>query len=405
MRLNKLLPSIGFAALFWLLYSSMSSMGYLSMIYLSRGVSLGQMGTMTAICGLVGIFSQFLWGSVSDRTSRRTVLCISFLGTAAASLLYLKAYGYLQMQLVGILFAVTSSGLGAMIDSLALSYSRKNESSYSILRMFGSIGYMIFPFWASIIIANNLEICFVIAAALHISASVIVLFIPDVIGKKAIDPASKAPKVDVRVFMGILRRPNVTFTLLNNLLMGAGMSFMGTYQYIYIQSLGYDPNFVVKMVGGITVLEIAWMMIADKVVRHVGALRLQRISAPMMALRMFMIFIAGRVGFPLPFILLGMAMQCLGYAGSYFNGARLMEMEFPNELKSTSQVTLSICSGGISRLLGSMGGGLLAGALGLPTSFVIIGVVLGAGFLALNLFVHPSEPAAVQITIGETETT
>jgi MFS transporter, PPP family, 3-phenylpropionic acid transporter len=166
---------------FYLLtFFGVGSLTPLLSVYLSEveHLSGSQIGAIMSIGPIVMIFFQPLWGMVSDKTNRPTlVLGITTFLAGVFALGYLPVGNYIGFFLVAFLVAVFQSAIIPVSDSISLKYTSKVRYDYGNIRLFGSLGFGLAVFLMGRfsegaigpkVIFYSFFICLVIAAFLSI---------------------------------------------------------------------------------------------------------------------------------------------------------------------------------------------------------------------------------------------
>jgi PPP family 3-phenylpropionic acid transporter len=122
-----------------------TALPFLAKYLKDRGFTGDQVGTVQMLPGIPALFAGVLWARVAERIGN-TVRVIGWVTAwAAFCALFLPfARTPLAVGAVLILMAIGDRGLIPMLDSLSVGYVRKHPgTSYSHLRMYGSIGFAV----------------------------------------------------------------------------------------------------------------------------------------------------------------------------------------------------------------------------------------------------------------------
>lgn len=129
-----------FRAFYFLQFFSFGSLFPLLSVYLKDEVGLSgtEIGMIMSISPIVMIFTQPIWGMLSDYTRKPVqVLMISLLGTALFGLMYSLAHSYVSLLVIAALLAVMQSGIVPLSDSITLHYVQKANERYGSIRLWG----------------------------------------------------------------------------------------------------------------------------------------------------------------------------------------------------------------------------------------------------------------------------
>jgi MFS transporter, PPP family, 3-phenylpropionic acid transporter len=160
---------------YFLAYFALGAFSTLFGVYLKEEIQLSgtQTGLILSIGPIVMLFTQPLWGFLSDYTRKpRQLLMLSIIVTGLLGLLFLFFDRYFLIFAAAILLAVFQAAINPLTDSLTLNYTSKNGLNYGRFRLWGAAGFA-FAAWVSGTLAEMFGlkvIFFAFAFSLWISA-------------------------------------------------------------------------------------------------------------------------------------------------------------------------------------------------------------------------------------------
>lgn len=109
----------------------------------SLGFSATQVGVLMAINPAVALWAPPLWGQWADRSRRHArVLAIVLTGCAVAFAPMTRVDTFEGMFLCLLVYAVFSSSVTTLLDTLALAHAARSGTPYARLRLAGSLGFV-----------------------------------------------------------------------------------------------------------------------------------------------------------------------------------------------------------------------------------------------------------------------
>lgn len=234
---------------------------------------------------IITIFSQPLWGMVSDYTQNpKRMLLIAQISTITIALFYSTIQSFSMLIFVVVLLATTQSALIPLSDSITLGYVQKVNGNYGSIRLFGSLGYAIAVFCAGRLAdLFSLKIIFYVFAFLLFIGICISIVLPKSVPVKNREPIRKGLPI-------LLSQKRFILFLLFTIVVFGPVNANNTYFGLYIQSLGGTLTGV-----GIAFLisagsEAPFMQYAKKLIDKYGIYNILMVTAFVSALRWFFYF-------------------------------------------------------------------------------------------------------------------
>jgi MFS family permease len=194
------------------------------MIYVSEKLllSLSTVSTLITINAVMGLFSSFVAGAVSDKLGRKLVMIVSLAVNGIGYLFMSQAHTYLEFAILMIFMGASNPlyqvGSDAMLADMIVPEKRTN--AYAIIRIINNAGIAIGPAIGGFVAAKSYTYAFLGAAIGMITYSLLLIFRARETLIKAY-MSEKAPRTDNMGGYGqVFRdRPYVVFALL----VGMGM--------------------------------------------------------------------------------------------------------------------------------------------------------------------------------------
>lgn len=252
---------------------------FLNLFYVSLGLSGTQIGTITSTSSIVGLlFAPLIVSEIKKRSKARNILQIAiFLGGVAYLLLGQQTL-YASILVIVFIQSLVVSGVMPVSDSMAVSVSQSTGSGYGSIRVFASMGWIVtvltsgwlierFGFTASF---SGVSIMWIVGAGLafFIQPGYFVAKLNLQIPKTSLATTFKRVASD-RTLLG--------FAIA---LIFIGFTNSGVLQFenVFLAELGASKRLI--SVAGIlsAVVELPFMVYADRYVRRYGASRILLIA-------------------------------------------------------------------------------------------------------------------------------
>jgi PPP family 3-phenylpropionic acid transporter len=259
---------------------------FLNLYYVSLGISGTQIGTITSTSSIVGLlFAPIIVNEIKKRPQARGLLQIALLLGALGYFLLGHQTLYLFI-LVNVFFqALAGSGVMPVSDAMAVSVSRESGGGYGSIRVFASIGWIITVLASGWLIQRFDFIAgFIGVSSMWSLGAFLIFFIqPRFFINKRNDQLPK-PSLPATIKRVASDRTLLGFAVA---LIFIGFMNSGVLQFenVFLSELGASQQLI--SVAGIlsAVVELPFMIYADRYVRRYGASRILLIAIIMTMLQ------------------------------------------------------------------------------------------------------------------------
>ena len=371
----------------YLVYSAAlgASFPYLPVFYRDLGLSLPEIGLLTAIQAATQLALGPIWGGLVDRFPRtRMTLPLAAVVATAGALDLFVATDFLEVLAGSMLLFGGLAGIGPTLDARTLeTLGPGGRERFGQVRAFGSLWFvLVTPLVGLLLAAEGSRSLFWI----YVPALLATVVVTSTIRRRG---ASRS----VSLFRGaidILSAQGMLLLFAGLTVVWTGLTALNAFYSIQIVTLGGSTSLVglAWAVGAAT--EVPLMYIFPRLSARFGTERLLVLGALAFALRAFLAATAaGPIGLVIIAPVEGLAFAC------FFVGAlTVLSARIPASLGGTTQGLFS-ASAGLATIVGSVVGGKLAEAVSIPVLFAACGVLglVGAGIVALAVL----GPRAAQI--------
>jgi len=320
-----------------------------------------QTGIAMSMLPIFTIIALLFWGNVSDKAKYKNNILI-FL-TAVSGILgfmFLFKLNFIGYVIVISIFVFFYASVFPLIDAFILESGNKFGFKFNPVRMCATIGYAIMVLLNGLL---GLKTIFLVACFIYFISLIPFLYVPKIEGHR-----KAGQKFDI--LSVILKKPVIMlyltiFTV--NITYGFHSSFFPKY---FINEIG--DNFQLSLVIFMTpILEIVFFAFADKIAKVVDIRVAVFVSSLIMALR-WLFYSVSQNFYVLFFFALT---QGIAMLTPYYYTMRYTSQITPPQGNATIQTVNFIIFAGISRALGSVGGGFIVNFMSVREVYMLCGVM------------------------------
>jgi len=364
----------GFYFLFFLTIGAF--MPYWSLYLKSIGMTAEAIGILSAIVVVTKIFSSFIWGWIVDHSGKpiQVIRYTSLLSMLSFSLV-LFYHDFWSLFIILFIFSIFWSAALPQIEAVTLSHLGEESDSYTVVRIWGSISFIIAVF----------------ALGQFFDQKPIQYLLPIIIGSMFLVwlhslslpeiPASHEESNGF-TFRSILFKPHVIALMIVCFLVQAGHGPYYTFFSIYLEEHGYSNSFIGTAWALGVLAEVLIYLFMHKIIGRYSLRPLMIIVLILATLRWLLIaWFVDNV-----FILL--FAQCLHAAtfGVYHAVAiQYIHREFKGEHQGRGQALYSSVSFGAGLALGSLVSGYLWDSIGSMQTFIFAAILSAVGVIVARL--------------------
>lgn len=329
------------------------------------GMTDGQIGLLINGTMLLGMLFQPLWGMAADRARhKRSVLALCCVLAGVTALFVDGAASFAP--LFGLLLLINGLLLPAspVCASISIEYMSDIGRDYGPLRMTGTIGYGLGALLLGAVLTASLRGMFRLMGLLLLACAGLALLLPPVPGhQRGARPVSP---------FRILRDKRTAFMLLLSALCCVTLTFFSTFFTKRLGELGFDNAAVSLVVVLGIVLEIPFLLVADKLMRRFSVWTWMLVGLAITGLRWVALWRAAS----LPTLIACQIPSVVSMACAEYFPALYIHRRADAELKSSAQTLITLCCSGTGRVVGGLLGGLLADRMGIANGFLVSGALL-----------------------------
>ncbi|MFL5689024.1 MAG: MFS transporter [Chloroflexota bacterium] len=343
---------------------------YLPVFYRGIGLGLAEIGVLTAIQATVQLLLAPVWGGLADRfpRTRLTLPLAAVVATVGATILFLSA-GFGAVLAGSIILYGGLSGIGPTLDSRTLeTLGPERRSRFGEVRAFGSLAFVL----------STVAVGFLLDA--EGARSLFWAYLPFLVATAIVTatiPRRGTMTRSVSMLRGagdFLSTSGVALFLVGFTVVWASLAAVTAFYSIQIVALGGSPGLVGIAWAIGAIIEVPYMYSFPRVAGWFGTERLVVIGSLAFVLRGLL---AAVVVDPVALVLIA-PLEGVGFASVFVGGVTVLAAHAPPGLQGTAQ-GLFAASAGLATIIGSFGGGAIAGASSIPGLFLVAAAVSLAG--------------------------
>ena len=351
-----------------------ASFPYLPVFYRDLGLRLEEIGLLTAVQAATQLALAPIWGGLVDRFPKvgLTLPLAAAVATAGGFVLFL-ATDFPSVLAGSMLLFAGLAGIGPTLDARTLeTLGPSGRQRYGQVRAFGSLAFVI----ATLLVGLLLDV--------RGARTLFWVYLPCLIGTVLVTatiPRRGATR-PVSLFRGaseILGAPGMLVFFAGFTIVWTALAATNAFYSIQVVALGGSTALVGIAWGFGAVIEVPLMYAFPRLGARFGTERLLVVGAVAFALRAVL---AGTARDPLALVLIA-PLEGLGFACVFVGGVTVLAARLPASLGGTAQ-GLFAASAGLATIVGSVIGGAIAGALGIPGLFAVCGALGLVGAAAVG---------------------
>ncbi len=346
---------------------------YLPVFYRDIGLGLEQIGILTAVQAAVQLLLAPVWGGLADRfpRTRLTLPLAAAVATVGAIVLF-RADGFASVLVGSLILYAGISGIAPTLDARTLeTLGSSARSRYGEVRAFGSLAFVL----------STLAVGFVLDA--EGARSLFWVYIPFLIATVVVTATipRRGSSRSVNLMRGVgtfLSTSGVALFLVGFTVVWAALAAVNAFYSIQVVALGGSAGLVgIAWAFGASI-EVPFMYAFPRIASRVGTERLVVFGSLAFALRGLL---GSIIVDPLALVLIA-PLEGLGFACVFVGGVTVLGARAPSGLQGTAQGLFAAASG-LATIVGSVAGGAIAGAVGIPGLFLAMAGVSVTGTVVM----------------------
>lgn len=353
---------------FFIYFISTGFSTFVPKFYAELGLSDGMIGILSSVPTVIALVVSPMLALLTDRASKKKhVLLLMMVGSAVSCMLIGRSTSMSALLLTVSLYCIFSNSTIPIATTISLEYTREIHRDFGQVRLAGTVGYQVGALMIGYILTKSLKNLYPMMGAGILAACVTVFLMPDVKGHqhaKEKVPLTKlfADKHTCWLFVIIF------FATI----------FTQFYMAFFTKHLG-DLGMSNASVSWVTLLsvlaELPFLYFADKIAKKTNIWNWLLLGMFCNGIR----WIGLAFSKTLPMIILFQIPAVTVMACFEFFPALYLNRRVAPELSGSAQNMLTLTTFGAAKIVGTLIGGQICERIGIPTMFVINGILTLAG--------------------------
>jgi len=340
----------------------------------SKSFTAFQIGILLSLFQISRIFAPNFWGWLADHTNKRArwirlasfIGCLGYVGIFWADSFFLIFLVMMSMSLF------TSSTI-PLAESLTLSHLASTNVSYSNIRLWGSVGFIIASFFLGILI-DRYSVKILVWALLF--TQLIILFLSFSIPDKKFELIGNTK----RSIFKILKKPEVISLLIGCALMVSSHGLLYNFYSIFLKEQGYSSSLIGILWSTGVIFEIIIFILMPKILNKFNLKEVLLISLFLAVIRFFLI---GNYVDTLWVLILAQILHAATFGSFHVASVELVSVHFNREHHSRGQSIYNSITYGLGGTIGGLGGGFMIDQYGAASTFMFSSILPLIGFIVI----------------------
>lgn len=348
---------VSFYAISYMAYAISNT--FFPIYYKQLGYSGSSLGLLLSVGPFVALLSQPFWGIMADRASSKNLILQIICAVSTVSIFLLVADSrFYFLSLSFAIFSFFYYPLFALGDTITLEYLKNTSWNFGPIRLAGTFGFAVMAIIAGKLASMNITNIFFLFSACTAVSFLIARKLPVVRGHQ-----HGRQKISI---LALLKNREFMFLSVFFLAVMSSMGFYYSFYPVYYEQLGAGRTLVGVSMFVSAVSETPFLLFSSRISRKFHAKYILLGSAAAICLRWLLIYLVSSPYALLPLMLLhGTTFIVMSYAmATYVNN------NIPAVLKASGQAVNWIISLGLSRIAGSILGGILVDKYGIRQVFL-----------------------------------
>ena len=340
----------------------------------SKSFTAFQIGILLSLFQISRIFAPNFWGWLADHTNKRArwIRLASFIGCLGYVGIF-WADSFFLIFLVMMSMSIFTSSTIPLAESLTLSHLASTNGSYSNIRLWGSVGFIIASFFLGILI-DIYSVTILVWALLF--TQLIILFLSFSIPDKKFELIGDTK----RSIFKILKKPEVISLLIGCALMVSSHGLLYNFYSIFLKEQGYSSSLIGILWSIGVIFEIFIFILMPKILSKFHLKEVLLISLFLAVIRFFLI---GNYVDILWVLILAQTLHAATFGSFHVASVELVSIHFNREHHSRGQSIYNSITYGLGGTIGGLGGGFMIDQYGAASTFMLSSILPLIGFLVI----------------------
>ena len=374
-----------FFMLYALIYGGNSIITTFMPVYLKDlSFNNANIGLILAIGPLIAIFAQPFWGITADRSKyKNTTLQILLISCAMISIIYTLNGSFYYILIVYSALMFFYAPIFSTSDSITLESIEGTKLNFSVIRLGGTIGYMIVVLATGYAAGVDTKIMFLIYSSIALASFSLIFTLPKIKGHQFYSKAKAKAGYSV-----LLKNKELVLILSYHLLIQITLGFFYSFFPIFLFQMGAGLGLIGLAFMISASSEIPILIFAHKILNKIGIKNMLLLSGTITGIRWLLLSFTTQVSQ----VLATQVLHSMGFAALVLTTAIYINKNVPNELKASGQSLNTLTGVWIPRVLGSVLGGVISQMISLKQIFFILSLICFTAIIVFYILRNKFDP-------------
>jgi len=349
---------------------------YVSLYFADAGMTAVQIGILMSLIQMMRIFGPNVWGWAADHLQKRVqVLRFTAAGALASFIGMYFGVTFMQFFVVMVLLNIFTSAQGPLSEALMLNEMKGDLTHYGMLRLWGSVGYIVAVMAAGLLLDLR-----GIGMFPWVGLALLVLVLSASFRLKETPQPSaqqKAPSI-----IALLKRRELVAFLVSACLMIAAHNSLYVFFSLYLAKLGYSNKLIGLMWALSVVAEIVFFFYQAPLFRRFGVQRLMMFGLGIAVVRFLMVGLGAE---SMLLLLIAQVLHAATFAAHHSSSIMTLQRWFSGPLQARGQALFISVSYGLGGTLGGLGFSYVWEHVSPEAMYVAAAAVAFGGLIAAKL--------------------
>ncbi|MBB3108234.1 PPP family 3-phenylpropionic acid transporter [Paenibacillus phyllosphaerae] len=346
---------------------------YLPLYFLDQGFSTGQIGVLYSTGPFISIFANLIMGLVSDKYhTLKKLFPILLIGQLLMIALLFPSPAFLSVCFIMIAFYFFQTPMNPLTDSLILLSSQHTGTPYSLVRIFGSLGFALSAYGFGLLLKETGTDTTLILALCTIGITLAFSFTLK-------DYQGSLRKMEFGGFYQLIRKPQIISFFVIILIVSISHRMYEGFLAVTMRQMGASDSLVGLAWLMSAVSEIPILFLLGKYGHKFKELPLLVIASLMYALRFWLVSVIDSPEWLIPV----QAMHSVSFGIYFATALRYITSIIPDEYRSSGQALYAVVWTGVAGVISGTVGGSIYEAFGKDSFFQLamtLALIAAAGF-------------------------
>ncbi|MFB9326018.1 MFS transporter [Paenibacillus aurantiacus] len=357
---------------------------FLPLYFMDKGFSTSQIGILYSTGPFISIFANLLLGIASDKyRTLKKIFHLLLIGQLIMVALLFQSTAFASVCLVMVAFYFFQTPMNPLTDSLILLSTQYTGRPYSLVRIFGSLGFALSAYGFGLLLKQTGSDLTLVLALLTVGTTLAFSFTLK-------DYQGSLRKMEFGGFFQLIRKPDILIFFLIVLVISISHRMYEGFLAVTMREMGASDSLVGLAWLVSAVSEIPILFLLGKYGHKYKELPLLAIACIMYAIRFWLVSIIDTPEWIIPV----QAMHSVTFGIYFATALRYLSTVIPDEFRSSGQAVYAIVWSGFAGIISGTAGGSVFEYFGRSRFYQLamaLALLAAVGFLTKHMLNRRAE--------------